>query len=370
MAAVLMTALATQTVCCCHCPGLLISASWPTSSGPGPHCCDGQASFFDSRATFTIQYINTRECCQGQKVSPQPLRPSQETHCLPSNHVPYCNSKLMCMPQPLLAGNTRISIVCTIDPDASMVSKSMSMLEIVDMDILIKHYWKEIGDLKQRLEEHEAESTVPSVHVQRLSVCEVSNHDKSKAMMDLNMRIKQLMKLILTSQSYIYSQPHVKLSLTLLPFGGEVVVHGWVHYIIPYRSSIKIDFDMLPYQLHQELLVAWLQLESQANQILSLEAMLLAHIHADRREELAAHRAGMHNSWAQQTVACEEWAWQLKIERHMHEEKEAWAGELVRQLASLFRAQPLQDCELGSRIFNQYLAGSSQNLKQLGIVHT
>ena len=49
---------------------------------------------------------------------------------------------------------------------------------------------------------------------------------------------------------------------------------------------MKIDFDMSPYQLQQELLAARLQMESQANQILSLKASLLARpaLPADAKE--------------------------------------------------------------------------------------
>lgn len=45
-----------------------------------------------------------------------------------SDHVPYRNSKLTRMLQPSLSGNARISVICTINPDASAVSESMSTL--------------------------------------------------------------------------------------------------------------------------------------------------------------------------------------------------------------------------------------------------
>lgn len=46
-----------------------------------------------------------------------------------SDHIPYRNSKLTRMLQPSLSGNARISVVCTINPDASAISESMSTLQ-------------------------------------------------------------------------------------------------------------------------------------------------------------------------------------------------------------------------------------------------
>jgi centromeric protein E len=48
---------------------------------------------------------------------------------LHSDHVPFRNSKLTRMLQPSLSGNARISVVCTINPDASAVAESMSTLQ-------------------------------------------------------------------------------------------------------------------------------------------------------------------------------------------------------------------------------------------------
>ena len=94
--------------------------------------------------------------------------------------------------------------------------------EIVDTDALIERYRKEIEDLKQRLAEKEAEAPVRS---RRLSARE--QVDESKAMKDLNSRIQQLTKLILTSQTVDESK------------GDDSRPN----------SPIKIDFDMSPYQV-------------------------------------------------------------------------------------------------------------------------
>ena len=45
-----------------------------------------------------------------------------------SDHVPYRNSKLTRLLQPSLAGNARISVICTINPDPSAISESTSTL--------------------------------------------------------------------------------------------------------------------------------------------------------------------------------------------------------------------------------------------------
>ena len=44
------------------------------------------------------------------------------------DHVPFRNSKLTRMLQPSLAGNARISVICTINPDAGAVAETTSTL--------------------------------------------------------------------------------------------------------------------------------------------------------------------------------------------------------------------------------------------------
>jgi centromeric protein E len=87
---------------------------------------------------------------------------------------------------------------------------------------LIERYRKEIEDLKSRLSEKEAEA--PG-RTRRLSAQE--QVDESKAMKDLNARIQQLTRLILTSQTLDESK------------GDESRPN----------SPVKIDFDMSPYQV-------------------------------------------------------------------------------------------------------------------------
>ncbi|KAJ7459870.1 kinesin-like protein [Mycena latifolia] len=288
------------------------------------------------------RYINTSLLTLGTVISTLAENAAKGK----TDHIPYRNSKLTRMLQPSLSGNARISVVCTINPDASAVSESMSTLqfarrikgvhlnaqkkEIVDTDALIERYRKEIEDLKRRLEEREQEATrdAPSVRSRRLSARE--QIDESKAMTDLNTRIKQLTKLILTSQSV---------------GSGDDSRPG---------SPVKIDFDMPPYQLQQELLAARLQLESQSNQILSLEATLLARpplpasAPEDEKDKLIAEQQrtireleivvrGYEENLGEPLRAVredveKEWQGKLDAERRVIEEKEAWAGELVRQL--------------------------------------
>jgi centromeric protein E len=153
-------------------------------------------------------------------------------------------------------------------------------------------------------------------------------------MTDLNARIKQLTKLILTSQS--------------------VGVAGSGESESRPGSPVKIDFDMSPYELQQELLTARLQLESQANQILSLEATLLARpaLAASAPEEekdrmiaeqgrtireleivVRGYEENLGEPLRQVREDVErEWEGVVERERRAREEKEAWAGELVKQL--------------------------------------
>ncbi|KAJ7935660.1 kinesin-like protein [Mycena leptocephala] len=294
----------------------------------------------DKERTKEGRYINTSLLTLGTVISTLAENAAKGK----SDHVPYRNSKLTRMLQPSLSGNARISVVCTINPDASAISESMSTLqfarrikgvhlnaqkkEIVDTDALIERYRKEIEDLKRRLAEREQEATrdAPSVRTRRLSARE--QIDESKAMTDLNTRIKQLTKLILTSQSV---------------GSGDDSRPG---------SPVKIDFDMSPYQLQQELLAARLQLESQANQILSLEATLLARpelpTSEDEKDKLISEQTrtireleivvrGYEENLGQPLRAVredveKEWQGKLDAERRVIAEKEAWAEELVRQL--------------------------------------
>jgi centromeric protein E len=56
------------------------------------------------------------------------MRIHSPMHAHSSDHVPYRNSKLTRMLQPSLAGNARISVICTINPDVNAMSESMSTL--------------------------------------------------------------------------------------------------------------------------------------------------------------------------------------------------------------------------------------------------
>lgn len=151
-------------------------------------------------------------------------------------------------------------------------------------------------------------------------------------MRDLNNRIKQLTKLILTSQSVDENK------------GDESRP----------ASPSKIDFDMSPYELQQELLAARTQLESQANQILSLEAALVARPPLDasapesEKDKLIMEQAktikeleivvkGYEENLGEPLRAVKEdvekeWKDKLEAEMKKREEKERWADELVKQL--------------------------------------
>lgn len=156
------------------------------------------------------------------------------------------------MLQPSLSGNARISVICTINPCSSAITESTSTLlfaqrikkvvlkaerkEVVDTDALLERYRNEIEELKRRLSEREGVNDAPE-RKRRLSAKQ--QIDESKAMNDLNGRIQQLTKLILTSQSVDETK-------------GDDSRAG---------SPVKIDFDMSPYQVRSSILVsrcAWM----------------------------------------------------------------------------------------------------------------
>ncbi|KIK37238.1 hypothetical protein CY34DRAFT_810523 [Suillus luteus UH-Slu-Lm8-n1] len=293
----------------------------------------------DKERTREGKYINTSLLTLGSVIGTLAENAAKNKN----DHVPYRNSKLTRLLQPSLSGDARISVICTINPDANAVAESTSTLlfaqrikrvqlnakkkEIVDTDALIERYRKEIEDLKNKLSEREAEAPA---RTRRLSARE--QIDESKAMKDLNSRIQQLTKLILTSQTVDESK------------GDESRP----------ASPSKVDFDMSPYQLQQELLATRLQLESQSNQILSLEAALLSrpelppdasetekdkHIaeQAKTIRELEIVVRGYEENLGEPLRAVredveKEWVGKLEEEVKKREEKEAWAAELVRQL--------------------------------------
>ncbi|EJC99085.1 kinesin-domain-containing protein [Fomitiporia mediterranea MF3/22] len=260
-----------------------------------------------------------------------------------SDHIPFRNSKLTRMLQPSLSGNARISVICTINPVPSAVAESTSTLlfaqrvkrvqlhakkkEVVDTDALLERYRKEIDDLKRRLAEREA---VAPTQGRRLSAKE--QLDESRAMNDLNSRIQQLTKLILTSNSLDETKADQSRP----------------------SSPSKVNFDLEPYQLQQELLSARRRIESQATQILSLEAALLARpeLSADAPEnekdkliaeqtktirELEVVVRGYEENLGEPLRAVKEdveaeWRVRVDEERKLREEKEAWAEELMRCL--------------------------------------
>ena len=107
---------------------------------------------------------------------------------------------------------------------------------MVDTDALLERYRNEIEELKRRLSEREGVNDAPE-RKRRLSAKQ--QIDESKAMNDLNGRIQQLTKLILTSQSVDETK-------------GDDSRAG---------SPVKIDFDMSPYQVRSPILVsrcAWI----------------------------------------------------------------------------------------------------------------
>jgi len=158
-------------------------------------------------------------------------------------------------------------------------------------------------------------------------------------MRDLNNRIQQLTKLILTSDSQAVDE--VK--------GDESRP----------TSPSKVDFDMSPYQLQQELLSARTQLESQTNQILSLEAALVSRPRLDtsapEKDKLIVDQAKVIEELEVVVRECEEnmtrsliavkedvekeWKNKLDTEVRRWEEKERWVDELVKELEKEKRAR-------------------------------
>ncbi|KAL1694079.1 P-loop containing nucleoside triphosphate hydrolase protein [Schizophyllum commune] len=184
----------------------------------------------DKKRAREGKYVNISLLTPGSVIGTLAENAAKNKH----GHIPYRNSKLTRFLQPCLAGDARISVICTINPDVSAVGESLSTLG----------FERRVQEVKTCLAERERDALVKN---RRLSARE--QIDESKAMRDLNNRIQQLTKLILTSNTVDAAESRP-------------------------ASPMKVDFDMSPYQLQQELLAARHQLESQPAQILSLETAL------------------------------------------------------------------------------------------------
>ncbi|KZT11970.1 kinesin-domain-containing protein [Laetiporus sulphureus 93-53] len=293
----------------------------------------------DKERTREGKYINTSLLTLGTVIATLAENSSKNKN----DHVPFRNSKLTRMLQPSLLGDARISVICTINPSVSAIAESTSTLlfaqrvkkvqlhaqkrEVLDTDALLERYKKEIDELKKKLADRESTSLR-----RRRSVRE--QMDESKAMSDLNNRIQQLTKLILTSQTMDENRSDQSRS----------------------ASPSRGDFDMSPYQLQEELLAARRQIETQTTQILSLEAALLAKpqmspdapVSESDKDKLLAEQAntiheleivikGYEKDLEESSCAArenieKEWREKLESEVQRREEKTAWADELMKQL--------------------------------------
>ncbi|KAH9080326.1 kinesin-domain-containing protein [Lactarius deliciosus] len=307
----------------------------------------------DKERTREGKFINTSLLTLGSVIATLAENASKGKN----DHVPFRNSKLTRMLQPSLSGDARISVVCTLNPDVNAVGESTSTLlfaqrikkvqlnakkkEIVDTDALLERYRQEIEELKTRLSEKEKDAGAPE-KTRRLSARE--QLDESKAMKDLNARIKQLTNLILTSQTVDENR------------GDESRP----------ASPSKVDFDMTPYQLQQELLSARREIESQATQILALDVALQARPELppdapeSEKDRLLGEQArnirelemvikGYEDNLGAPLRAVREdvereWGARLAAEEAKRKEADAWAAELARGLEKEKKArQQLED---------------------------
>ncbi|KAG6816391.1 hypothetical protein H0H87_006540 [Tephrocybe sp. NHM501043] len=208
-----------------------------------------------------------------------------------TDHIPYRNSKLTRMLQPSLSGNARISVICTINPDPNAVSETLSTLQFA----------KRIKNVQLNAQKKEVVDTDALIERYR------------KEIEDLKTRLAER--------------------------EAEAPARNR-------RLSAR--------ELQQELLTARLQLETQATQILSLEASLDARpalpIGASDNDkdqliqdqlktirELEIVVRGYEDNLGEPLRAVgedveKEWKDKVDAEVKKREEKERWAEELVKQL--------------------------------------
>ncbi|KAI6156500.1 P-loop containing nucleoside triphosphate hydrolase protein [Pisolithus thermaeus] len=212
-----------------------------------------------------------------------------------NDHVPYRNSKLTCLLQPSLSGDARINVVCTVNPDVNAVTETTSTLGFAS-------------------------------RIKRVRL-----HAKKKEVVDTEALIER------------YRKEIEELKRKLTEREAEA----------PARSR-----GLSAGELQQELLAAHRQIESQSNQILSLEASLPAHPEnspdapESEKDKLIAEQQktireleivvrGYEDSPSDQSTKMLSGSGErLQAEARKREEKEAWATELVRQLEKEKRVHP------------------------------
>ncbi|KAF7978655.1 hypothetical protein HWV62_45172 [Athelia sp. TMB] len=294
----------------------------------------------DKERTREGKYINTSLLTLGSVIGTLGENAAKGK----SDHVPYRNSKLTRLLQPSLAGNARISVICTLNPSPSAIAESTSTLlfaqrikrvhlkaekrEVVDTDALLERYRTEIEDLKRRLSEREvaAEEGGGMAGGKRRRLSAREQVDEGRAMRDLNGRIQQLTKLILTSATVedgIDSRPASP---------GKPATEA---------GSGKVEWGMEVYEVQQELLAARRELEVRANQILSLEAALEARapssteaedgepddkdrVIAEQARTIQALQAAPASAELEQKLAASE-EWARELARELEREKRARA---------------------------------------------
>ena len=200
--------------------------------------------------------------------------------------------------------------------------------EVVDTDALLERYRTEIEDLKRRLAEREvaAEEGEGMAGGKRRRLSAREQVDEGRAMRDLNGRIQQLTKLILTSATVedgIDSRPASP---------GKPATEA---------GSGKVEWGMEVYEVQQELLAARRELEVRANQILSLEAALEARAPSSAEAEGEGEPDDKDRVIAEQARTIQ--ALQAAPPSAELEEKlaasEEWARELARELEREKRAR-------------------------------
>ncbi|KAF8971332.1 hypothetical protein BDZ97DRAFT_2032270 [Flammula alnicola] len=242
---------------------------------------------------------------------------------------------------PSLSGNARISVICTINPDAA-VSESMSTLlfakriksvqlhaqkkEVVDTDALIERYRKEIEELKARLTEREAEVPARSRRLSTRANRRIQSDARST-------------KLILTSAAVDESKEGDSESRPVRP--------------------VKIHFEMSPYQLQQELLAARLQLA---------RPPLPADASSDEKDMLIAEQTkticeleiavgGYEENLGKPLRKSEK----LEEEKKKSEKSERWAEEVAKALEKEKKAKQTLEEERRSSLRLQIRFSGSQN---------
>jgi len=189
-------------------------------------------------------------------------------------HIPYRDSKLTRVLQSSLSGNSKISVICTINPDEKSTDETISTLKFaarvkkipiraktnhcLDDNALIQQYKSEISNLRQKLNDTNKQLEMQRSNgdltqlIAERALFEEKLHQSHLVRVALKERIEHLTRMFLTSGSVIPS---------ILEWSGggdgndkrsSIIMEGLLPSSIPSTLTADDSFEhQLPFSTHR-----------------------------------------------------------------------------------------------------------------------